>query len=98
MPGGYLSREYYNDKNLPSLDMEFKKNNLVSIDWNVETGDATSKNYTPKELTANAINTSYGRKVIVLLMHDFRQDTITSLPDVINYYKNKGYKFMVISN
>lgn len=98
MPGGYLSRQYYNDKNLPNLNAEMNNNGVVSIDWNAETGDATEHNYTPKQLVANAINESYNRRVVVLLMHDVKYNTATALPDIIKYYKNNGYNFMVISN
>lgn len=98
LPGGYISRQYYNDQNLPELNQAFINNHFISIDWNAETGDATSKNYSPSQLTSNAIGNSKGHNVVVLLMHDVKYSTIESLPEIINYYKNNNYKFKVITN
>lgn len=98
MPGGYMSRAYYHDKNLPALNSEFRKEGITSIDWNAETGDATGKAYTPSQLANNAIKETRGYHHIVLLMHDIKGNTAKALPEIIQYYKSHGYSFDVISN
>lgn len=98
MPGGYMSRAYYHDKNLPALNAAFKNAGITSVDWNAETGDATGKAYSPSQLVQNAINETKGYDHIVLLMHDIKPNTAAALPQLIQYYKSKGYAFKVISN
>ncbi|MGL4739928.1 MAG: polysaccharide deacetylase family protein [Sarcina sp.] len=98
MPGGYMSRAYYHDKNLPALNAAFSKDGVTSIDWSAETGDAESKPYTPEQLLNNAIKETKGQTHIVLLMHDIKSKTVESLPSIIEYYKQQGYEFKVISN
>ena len=51
VPGGYVSRIYYKDPNLPELDAILKEKNMISVDWNVEIKDAAGKpNKSPDEL------------------------------------------------
>ncbi|MGL4990356.1 MAG: polysaccharide deacetylase family protein [Sarcina sp.] len=98
MPGGYMSRVYYHDKNLPALNSAFANAGITSVDWNAETGDATGKAYSPSQLVQNAINETKGHNHIVLLMHDIKSNTAAALPQLIQYYKSQGYAFKVISN
>ncbi|MGL4742419.1 MAG: polysaccharide deacetylase family protein [Sarcina sp.] len=98
MPGGYMSRVYYHDKNLPALNSAFSKAGITSVDWNAETGDATGKAYTPSQLVQNAINETKGYNHVILLMHDIKSNTAAALPQLIQYYKSQGYAFKVISN
>ncbi|WP_297522415.1 polysaccharide deacetylase family protein [uncultured Clostridium sp.] len=98
MPGGYMSRVYYHDKHLPALNAAFKKAGITSVDWNAETGDATGKYYTSNQLVQNAGKETKGYHHIVLLMHDIKSNTAAALPQLIQYYKSRGYEFKVISN
>lgn len=98
MPGGYMSRAYYHDKNLPALDAAYKNQGIASVDWTAESGDAEGKGYTPDQLVQNAIKESKGWDHVVLLMHDIKPRTTEALPDIIQYYKSQGYEFKVISN
>ncbi|MGL5823004.1 MAG: polysaccharide deacetylase family protein [Sarcina sp.] len=98
LPGGYLSREYYHDPNLASLNKKFAEEEIVSIDWNSETGDATCTEYTAHQLVENAKSYAKYSDCVVLLMHDIKENTVKCLPELIRYYKNQGYQFRVISN
>ena len=100
MPGGYMSRKYYHDENLPELDSEFKKLHITSIDWDGETGDATGRKYTPQQLVDNAIRETKDDTHVILLMHDSatKKTTVEALPELIDYYKSHGYEFKVIEN
>ena len=98
MPGGYNSREYYNDQNLGTLTEILEKKGVVSIDWNAINGDAVQGDKSVNALLANVRKYSQGQNVVVLLMHDISPNTVQALPKIIKYYKDNGYEFRVISN
>ena len=100
MPGGYMSRRYYRDPNLKALDEAFKKNNIVSIDWDAETGDATGKHYTVEQYVENSAKNINTLNHVILLMHDAaaKKETVQALPAIIKFYKEHGYEFKVIKN
>ena len=100
MPGGRNSRAYYHDPNLKSFDETLASDGIVSIDWNVENGDAEGKNYSVDQLYNNAVKESQGMNQIVILMHDTygKGKTVEMLPRLIDYYKNNGYEFKTIES
>ena len=100
MPGGYMSRRYYKDPSLPALNTAFNKEHITSIDWDAETGDATGKKYTAAQILQNVEKQTKNETHVVLLMHDAaaKKQTVETLPEVIQYFKNNGYEFKVISN
>lgn len=100
MPGGRNSRAYYHDPNLKSFDETLASDGIVSIDWNVENGDAEGKNYSVDQLYNNAVKESQGMNQIVILMHDTygKGKTVEMLPRLIDYYKNNGYEFKIIES
>lgn len=100
MPGGYMSRRYYRDPNLKALDEAFAKNNIVSLDWDAETGDATGRHYTVEQYVQNASKNLKNLTHVVLLMHDAaaKKETVTALPAIIKFFKEQGYAFKVIKN
>ena len=99
VPGGYMSRAYYKDPNLPEFDAKLKEKNMISIDWNAEIKDAEGKpNKTPEELL-NVLKEEVGtQEKLVILMHDTygKMQTANALPQIIEYLKNKGYEFRTI--
>ncbi|MDZ5252463.1 polysaccharide deacetylase family protein [Clostridium sp. LIBA-8841] len=100
MPGGYMSRRYYRDPNLKALDEAFAKDNIVSIDWDAETGDATGKHYTVEQYVQNSAKNLDSLNHVILLMHDAaaKKETVQALPSIIKFYKDHGYAFKVIKN
>lgn len=101
MPGGYMSRRYYNDPNLPALNEAFDKEHITAIDWNTETGDAESNGQiNENELISTMEKQLNGKNQAIVLMHDAgaKVDTVEALPAVIKYFKEKGYAFKVIEN
>lgn len=98
MPGGYGSRKYYNDPNLPELNMRFSEENIENIDWNSLNGDAEGKNYSKEQMINYVKNTAKGKKHVVVLMHDKegKDKTVDVLPNIIDYFKEKGYVFKKI--
>ena len=100
MPGGYMSRRYYRDPNLKALDEAFAKDNIVSIDWDAETGDATGRHYTVEQYVENSAKNINNLNHVILLMHDAaaKKETVQALPAIIKFYKEHGYAFKVIKN
>ena len=93
-PGGYMSW-----KGMSALDEYSKANNtLIPIDWNALNSDAEGKKKTPDELVEQAIKTSEGKEMVVLLMHDTygKENTAKALDKIIKYYKDNGYQFKVL--
>ncbi|WP_240041357.1 polysaccharide deacetylase [Paenibacillus ginsengarvi] len=71
-------------------------------DWNVDSGDSKRKGVPAKEIVAGATNLSSTKKTpneIVVLMHDGagHGETVKALPEVIRFYKERGYKFSSLS-
>ncbi|MGG5462146.1 polysaccharide deacetylase family protein [Clostridium sp. B9] len=100
MPGGYMSRRYYRDPHLKALDEAFAKDNIVSIDWDAETGDATGRHYTIDQYVQNAGKNLKSLNHVILLMHDAasKKETVQALPAIIKFFKEQGYAFKVIKN
>lgn len=71
---------------------------LKYFDWNAETGDAMQRTAPASTLFHTAIETGCDRDLIVLLMHDGvnYKSTVTALPEIIDYYRNKGYVFLTL--
>ncbi len=93
-PGGYRTW-----KGMNPLNDYLNKTNKVSIDWNALSKDAEGKPKKAEELADLAIESSKGKDVVVLLMHDAdgKEETAKALPKVIKYFKSKGYKFKTLS-
>ena len=101
LPGGYMSRSYYKDPNLTALNKALDEEHITSIDWDAETGDATTGGQmSTQTLVNNAMNHINNLNQPVILMHDSstKKETVEALPYLIKALKDKGYKFMVIEN
>ena len=93
-PGGYMSW-----KGMDELDKYLDENNMISIDWNALNADAEGKKKNSQELYNYAVETSKGKEMVVLLMHDTygKEETVKALPDIIKYFKDNGYEFKTLS-
>jgi len=99
VPGGYISRRYYKDPNLPQFDAKLKKKNIISIDWNVEIKDAAGKRNKKSAELFSILKEEVGAKSkVIILMHDTygKVQTANALPQIIEYLKNQGYEFRTI--
>lgn len=92
-PGGYMSWD-----NMNQLDSYLLENDKVSIDWNALTKDAEGAKKDKDQLVQEAKNTSEGKEIVVLLMHDTygKEATAEALPEIIEYYKANGYTFKTL--
>lgn len=99
-PGGSNNTIHKNyNKNIisPAIDYLNQKG-ITYIDWNVDSGDASSQTpLAPEKLTKNVLDTALRQSVI--LMHDTnaKPTTVEALPAIIEGLKERGYKFDVLS-
>lgn len=93
-PGGTnntVSR-HYGYKIMTKLTKSVTNAGYNYVDWNAETGDATGRRMTPSQLARNAC---VKMNTVVILMHDTsaKNNTVKALPQIIRYYKARGYTF-----
>lgn len=97
----YQDPKQYNKNHsvMAAIKEESKKRGLTFIDWNVTNGDARSNRYTASEALAQIKQQVKNQKEIVILMHDTaaKSATAQSLPQVMQFLKEKGYRFEAIS-
>nr|WP_122640049.1 polysaccharide deacetylase family protein [Romboutsia sp. 1001713B170207_170306_H8] len=93
-PGGYMSW-----KDMDKLDEYLDKNNMAEIDWNALNADSEGKKKNAQELVSEAIKSSNGKEIVVILMHDTygKDETAKALPQIIEYFKDQGYEFKTLS-
>ncbi len=93
-PGGTMSW-----KGMDELKGYLQENNKVAIDWNALNKDAEGKQKNARELYQEAVKTSEGKEIVVLLMHDTygKEETVKALPSIINHFKDNGYIFKTLS-
>ncbi len=83
---------------------EFKEvllqNDIPYVNWNCLTGDSETRNPVSADLYNKAIRTAKNseQNSLVLLMHDAgsKQATVDSLPSIIKYFKDQGFRFDVL--
>ncbi|WP_052447521.1 polysaccharide deacetylase family protein [Clostridium polynesiense] len=91
--------------NLPSYKNKLKSAGYEDINWNASNGDTASIRVPTEVLLNNiyteteAINRRKQGHSLVILMHDLptKETTVETLPKIIEYLKNKGYEFCIIS-
>jgi peptidoglycan/xylan/chitin deacetylase (PgdA/CDA1 family) len=73
---------------------------IVYFDWNVVSGDATSKEYTKKQLVDNIIKGVTGKERAIVLMHDSqtKKATADSLPKLIQALIKGGAEILPLDN
>lgn len=93
-PGG--SYKHLDDKFLSELHNEGYK----VFDWNVELKDGINYRIPPETLFKEATRGTDKLDNIFMLMHSdsVNKNTCLALPNIIKYYKDKGYEFKAITN
>lgn len=82
-PGGSINsynRDVYGD-----IIEEMTEKGFIYFDWNGSLEDAVSKS-TPKQLVENAVESTLGRKKVVMLAHDIVYNTVLCLEDLIDSF------------
>jgi len=75
-----------------------KEGGYQVVDWNVDSGDSKRRGVPARDIIKDA-TTHINSDEVVVLMHDGNghAETVKSLPKIISYYKEKGYKFEVLT-
>lgn len=91
-PGGSAGR--LNQKWFTALESKGYK----IYDWNVDLQDGVKGNLSPSQFVSNAKKSSDKsvRKIILAHCNCNNHNTCLALPEIIKYYKHKGYTFKII--
>lgn len=91
-PGGSVNK--YNASIHREITSELTRRGFTYYDWNASNGDAAS-NVTRNSVLINTINSAGNKNRVILLMHDseHKYHTVSALKDVIEHFKEKGYRF-----
>ncbi|GFZ31029.1 hypothetical protein CSC2_15550 [Clostridium zeae] len=98
LPGGYMSRSYYHDPNLPHFDQRLKQEKYLSVDWNASDSDAEGKKKNSQELLQMVKESVSNKNKVIILMHDTygKEETAKALPSIIEYLSTQGYEFKTL--
>lgn len=83
-PGGSVNA--YNKDVCEDIIAEMEARGFVYFDWNASVEDATGGKPAPEELVQNAVDTSLGRKRVILLAHDRVDNTALALDALIDAF------------
>lgn len=72
----------------------------IYYDWNVSSGDASSKPISAEEMIENIKSQSQGYSRVMILMHDtnVKTETVRALPGIIETLQSAGYQIVPIKN
>ena len=82
-PGGSINS--YNKEVYTKIIEEMTSRGYVYYDWNASLEDAASS-VAPEKLLANGVETTKGRKKVILLAHDVIYDTGTILEELLDKF------------
>lgn len=91
-PNGFMSPKYKRQKK-EAVNL-LSQMNYAYIDWNCLNNDSVKK-YSPSQLLDNLKQSSKNKDTLVILMHDTKDVSNSSLAleDSIEYLKSQGYSF-----
>ncbi|MBR5321387.1 MAG: polysaccharide deacetylase family protein [Clostridia bacterium] len=97
-PGGTSNTvsKNYSKGIMTRLSKSVTEQGYVYFDWNCSNGDAGGANTVQKQLNECA-NYSKSASTVIVLMHDTKSTTRDALPKIIEYYKNCGFNFGVLT-
>ncbi|MGL4991420.1 MAG: polysaccharide deacetylase family protein [Sarcina sp.] len=101
LPGGYMSRVFYHDPHLAEFNKALDQEGWSVNDWTADSGvAATTQEISPQAMLASSTQDWQQMPQDVILLHDAgaKVDTVWGLPGVLQFFKDHGYKFMVIKN
>lgn len=96
-PGGIFENTASLKRTMEPYKQAVENDGYRFINWNVLTGDADRYLEPVNYLIDNVKRQSYGKNVIVILMHDAaaKTTTVQALPEIIQYLRSQGYTFGV---
>lgn len=99
LPGGSTNR-VASPSVLKEIKSELESRNVMYIDWNIDSGDASAANVSSKRIKENIKSNSGTYRVEVVLMHDAegKKSTVSTLENIINEYKFMNYEFKTLDD
>ncbi len=102
-PGGStntVSRKYGGSDIMKILKTQAIEKGYTYVDWNVCADDAIGGHPSASEIYNNVIRDVGKKNTCVVLMHDTKAtaNTAEALPDIIQWFKNAGYRFDTIDH
>ena len=84
---------------MSALAVETANQGYVYFDWNIDSTDASGNNVPASTIVANVKKYGGRSKQDIVLMHDTgaKGTTVEALPQIIEYYIEKGYTFAPIT-
>ena len=100
-PGGStntVSRKYGGSDIMKRLKAQAQEKGYRYIDWNVCAEDAAGGHPSAEEIYRNILREAQNQTVCVVLMHDTAatKNTAKALPDVIDWFREQGYRFCTV--
>ncbi len=97
-PGGTSNTvsKQYSRGIMTRISKSVTQQGYVYFDWNCDNGDAAGANTVQKQLN-NCSKYSKSASTVIVLMHDTKKATRDALPQIIEYYKNCGFEFGVLT-
>jgi len=86
----------YNKGVIPSIIKKLNDEGYTYFDWNVDSGDTSSKN--KNTIAKNIINGIKANNSSIVLQHDLYPSSIEATIEVIEYGLSKGYKFLPLDS
>lgn len=77
----------------PAIIEELRELGYGWVDWNAATGDGMEI-MSPQEYRDNVLKKTGGRSVLVVLMHDYSENTLAALPEIIDGLRAQGYTLL----
>ncbi|MBR2810496.1 MAG: polysaccharide deacetylase [Solobacterium sp.] len=90
-PGGSETAAYMGVKN--GIVERLRELGYGYVDWNIMTGDGTTW-MTPQAYRDNILLHTDGRKILVVLMHDYSPNSLIALPEIIDGLREQGYTLL----
>ena len=100
-PGGStntVSHRYGGRQIMQQLKAQAEQKGYAWIDWNVCAEDATASHPNAAQILRNVQNDAKDQPICVVLMHDTNatHETVKALPDILEWFAAKGYRFFTV--
>nr|WP_278321277.1 polysaccharide deacetylase family protein [Clostridium baratii] len=99
MPGGSTNLVCKKEV-LNNIKKGLKSKNIMYVDWNIDSGDASAAKVSSESIRNNIKNSAGTYKIEVVLMHDAegKKSTADTLDSIIQEYKLLNYEFKTLDN